>query len=246
MPNYINADKRRARKAATRRGWAFASRKNTGITLIDREGMVIGTGLSPAAALAKCMRVALPRGRKKGTKVSEETLAKMSARERPDTALLNSSRPPEMRARTGRKISRALAGRKLSPQHIAASLAGRMRNGGYHVSDEVRQRLREVNTGRKHNPETIALLRRLGRERVLNNPQSIEALHRAGYAANLGRPLSPEHRAKLSAAMTGKKKTAEHIAKIRAALLGENLSADVKALIRQVAAAHNLNGVDDE
>lgn len=46
--------------------------------------------------------------------------------------------------------------------------------------------------------------------------------------ANLGKTLSPEHKAKLIAANTGRKKTSEEIEKLRQANLGKKMSEESK------------------
>jgi hypothetical protein len=112
----------------------------------------------------------------RGRKQSPETRAKIAL-------ATSKAMTEEIRA----KIGAAHKGKTLSPEHRAAIIA--------------------ENTGRKHTPEAIEKMRASHRayaESLRGKKQSPEHIANAiaGRAHLLGVPLSPEHRAKISVAMT--------------------------------------------
>jgi len=112
---------------------------------------------------------------------------------------------------------------------------------GMPVSDESRERMRQAQTGRKHSPETIELLKIRAKERGVPR-----ATIEAGAASRVGKSLTPEHvekvrqasiermqdperRALSGTAMLGKKHSPEAIAKMKAACQGRKPSPQAMA-----------------
>jgi hypothetical protein len=150
-------------------------------------------------------------------------------------ALQGKKRPPETRA----KISAALKGRPLSPEHRAKISAAR------------------------RTPETRAKISAAAKEQWARKTNSCsirpdngfkggpvskfhsgdrEVLRFQRHSRRRGKPLSREHRAKLSAAHKGKSKSPEHRAKLSASKSGENHPFFGKALSPEhrakISAAH--------
>jgi hypothetical protein len=264
---------RLVRRAASRRGWRAISRKHGGVELRDGDGKVIGTSMSPAAALAKCGGAPGRGGRPKGYKVSEEKRIKMLAHiEELAAARRGKSgnhHSPETRAAIGRKVSIALTGRTLSPEHRAA-LSAALKNRLF--SEETRIRMRAAQRGKTHTPETIEKLRERSRAWAAEHHEHMKRMTELRAVKGRCVPLSPEHRAKVSAAMRGKEKSLDHLvnlkagfakwvaehperqkktpeqrAKISATLRGLNLPEDIKQIIREIATEHHFNkDTDDE
>lgn len=150
---------------------------------------------------------------------SPETLAKISAasknrvvsaetREKIKRLHTGKVRPPA----TGKRISAALKGRKLTPEHCARISAAKM-----NPSAETRVKLSAARKGKRHSPEAIARIRA-----AAQNPS--EEARAKMRAAATGRVLTLEERAKISAAHKGRKRSAEARANMSAAHLGKKLS----------------------
>ena len=105
-----------------------------------------------------------------------------------------------------------------------AKMVGDSRRG-QKASDELRHKLSLAQRGRKHRPETIAKLSalKMGNKGRLGKPLTQE--HKARLSAALiGRPLSAECRAKLSIARKGQRPSDETRAKLSAARIGKKRS----------------------
>ena len=112
-------------------------------------------------------------------------------------------------------VERAL----IEQQKTKAPFGYNLTDGGDGVAglpDEIVKRTAEKNRGRKHSPEALVKIKAAGRLR-----KQSDATKSKIRVAHSGKPLSVEHRAKLSAAKLGKKlppRTAEHAEKIAAGL----------------------------
>jgi NUMOD3 motif len=144
----------------------------------------------------------------------------------------------ETRAAIGRKVSIALTGRTLSPEHCAA-LSAALKNRRF--SEETRAKMSAGQQGRTHSAEIIEKIRERSRAWAAEHHEHMKKMTELRAAKSRGVPLSPEHRAKVSAAMKGKKKSLDHLAKISATLRGLNLPEDIKQIIREIAVEHHFN-----
>lgn len=252
-----------ARQIVSRRGWRVKSHKHSGMQIFDENGRLLGFSMTPEEVISYCKEHggATKRGRAKGYKVSEETRAKMlvhlmqlaeARRGKP-----GNHHSPETSASIGRKVSIALTGRKLSPEHCAA-ISRASKGKPKPMSPSHRAAVVAANRGRAPTPAMIAAAIANGREnwRHMHTPEAI-----AKREARIGVPLSKEQKAKISAAMTGRKLTPEHVAAMRAALKGRKLSPehvaamragmwslppDIERIVREVAEEFNINNKDDE
>jgi hypothetical protein len=93
-----------------------------------------------------------------------------------------------------------------------------------------------VRKGTKHTPETLAKMSasHRGQQTFLGHQHTEEAKAKIG-AAHKGlrkprkKPVSPQHRARIAAALTGRPLSAEHRAAIAAALTGKTIPAETRA-----------------
>jgi hypothetical protein len=92
-------------------------------------------------------------------------------------------------------------------------------NSGRSPSGATRDRLREVNLGKKHTPESRA---KMGRTGIIKSPETCLRLRRA----QLGKKRPPEAVEKMRLTKLGKKHTPEHCAKISAAGMGRKMSTE--------------------
>ena len=114
----------------------------------------------------------------------------------------------------------------LTVQHLAEYFAHRGGKGnlGKVLTDEVRAKISEAMTGKKHTAESIAA--RTGMKRTAETCAKISE-------ANTGRKHTAKSIAKMSEAMTGRKRSAETIAKMREAKTGRECTAETRAKISE-------------
>lgn len=135
------------------------------------------------------------KGKKRGP-LPPDVREKIGAAQRgiPRASLSEEHRRKIGKASTGKKYP----GRKLTDEHRAAISAGLTGKKRTPFTDEHRANLAAANMGKKASPETIEKLA----SRMMGNQ----------YTA--GRPLSDEHRRKVSDSLKGKPKSDEHRAKL--------------------------------
>jgi len=143
---------------------------------------------------------------------------------------------PEMRARmaAASRGNKYGAGHVQTPEHIAKVAAA---NRGRKVTAEVKARISATHMGMKPTAETRAKLRsRRHSEETLAKlrGRTFSPEHCANISA-AKQNISPETRAKMSAAQRGKKLSAERRAKMAAAGIGKKHSAETRAKMSAAA-----------
>lgn len=168
--------------------------------------------------------IARTAGNTLGIKLTDEQKSKLVA------AHTGKKLSPEHRA----KISGSQRGKKKTPEQVEkvrSALRGRT------LAPEQRAQISATLTGKKQSPERIekriAPIRgtKWSEERRAKVLAAWETKREAGMA-NVGNPLPPETRAKISTALKGKKKSPEAIEKSAAARRGRSLSDEAKEKIR--------------
>lgn len=113
-------------------------------------------------------------------------------------------------AETRRKLSEALRGRKLSPEHVAKMSSARK---GRALSTETRARMSAARLGKKRDP---AIGRKVS-EALRGRPLTVETKAKMSVV-HQGRKLAPDHITKVAIANTGKKRSDEARAKMSLAM----------------------------
>jgi len=156
-------------------------------------------------------------------------------------------------AETRSRISAALIGRRLSPEHratISRIQAGRKKpprtvewrrkqsvaQSGKHPAEKTRLKLSLASKGKKRRPFTAEHRQAISAARR-GKPLSA-AVHDAARRVNLGSHQTPEHRARISAATKGLPKTPEHRAKLAVANRGKKLTPEHRQRISDGLRAH--------
>lgn len=166
----------------------------------------------------------------KGKKLSAEHLANLRANHA--TGPLSEEHKAKIRESCNRpaaiaRMSEANRGRKRTPEHQAKLAAA---NKGRSASPEARAKMSAAHKGKKRSLETIEKIRAAKRGKpqpahlaAYNasdaNKEHLRRLHEAARgranSAVVGIPLTEEHRAKLSAALSGRKFSPETIERMR-------------------------------
>jgi len=150
---------------------------------------------------------------KKGRVVSQETRAKLSAANK---GKLSGDKNPMKRPEVRAKVSMAQRGRKVSLETRKKLSEASI---GHLVSPETRNKISKGHKGKKLSLEHCSKIS----VRMKGNKPTLETLlkMRIGNIGKHSKPLSPEHRIKLSEAHKGKKLSPEHCASLSAANKGE-------------------------